>query len=249
MSTYSYQRVHQDKKNQPLAVYRSLDNSARENDVDWQEERVVKFEQSVSTSKLEAALKKMSKQAAQYEFQMKELESQLSQSLSNFRAIDSLFKEASTGIKVSRCFTLLFVDLYLSYSLQRNHKRAERALHSQIPAIETSLDESSNTLSELTQTLPKIRTQAKDIRVVYDSGREKAQSLVMDLTWLNTSFHERWRRTIFMPNPPVSGRWKAFMRFLFAISFLLCCTVVWVGLGGAYRAYRHKLVWGERLMS
>ncbi|KAJ3784846.1 hypothetical protein GGU10DRAFT_16208 [Lentinula aff. detonsa] len=230
MSTYSYQRVHQDKKNQPLAVYRSPDNSARENDVDWQEERVVKFEQSVSTSKLETALKKMSKQAAQYEFQMKELESQLSQSLSNFRAIDSLFKEASTGIK-------------------RNYKRAERALHSQIPAIETSLDESSNTLSELAQTLPKIRTQAKDIRVVYDSGREKAQSLVMDLTWLNTSFHERWRRTIFMPNPPVSGRWKAFMRFLFTISFLLCCTVVWVGLGGAYRAYRHKLVWGERLMS
>ncbi|KAJ3734943.1 hypothetical protein DFJ43DRAFT_1059744 [Lentinula guzmanii] len=230
MSTYSYQINHQDNKNQPLAAYRSLDNSARENEVDWQEERVVKFEQSVSTSKLEAALKKMSKQAAQYEFQMKELESQLSQSLSNFRAIDSLFKEASTGIK-------------------RNYKRAERALHSQIPAIETSLDESYNTLSELAQTLPKIRTQAKDIRVVYDSGREKAQSLVMDLTWLNTSFHERWRRTIFMPNPPVSGRWKAFMRFLFAISFLLCCTVVWVGLGGAYRAYRHKLVWGERLMS
>ncbi|KAJ3826781.1 hypothetical protein F5880DRAFT_33842 [Lentinula raphanica] len=172
----------------------------------------------------------MSKQAAQYEFQMKELESQLSQNLSNFRAIDSLFKEASTGIK-------------------RNYKRADRALHSQIPAIEKSLEESSNTLTDLAHTLPKIRSQVRDIRVVYDTGREKAQSLVMDLTWLNTSFHERWRRTIFTPNAPVSVRWKAFMRFLFAISFFLCCMVVWVGLGGAYRAYRHKLVWGERLMS
>ncbi|KAJ3815274.1 hypothetical protein EV368DRAFT_29971 [Lentinula lateritia] len=180
--------------------------------------------------KLEAALKKMSKQATQYEYQMKELESQLSQNLSNFRAIDSLFKEASTGIK-------------------RNSKRADQSLHIQIPAIEASLDESVDTLSELTQTLPKIRTQVQDIRVVYDSGREKAQNLVLDLTWLDTSFHERWRRTIFTPTAPVSGRWKAFMRFFFAVSFFLCCMVVWVGLGGAYRAYRHKLVWGERLMS
>ena len=77
----------------------------------------------------------------------------------------------------------------------------------------------------------------------------QAQSLIMDLTWLNTSFHERWRRIIFTPSAPVSGRWKALMRLLFAISFFLCCTVVWIGVRGAYRAYRHKLVWGERLMS
>ncbi|KAF9073326.1 hypothetical protein BDP27DRAFT_1319234 [Rhodocollybia butyracea] len=186
--------------------------------------------QPVLTSKLEAALKKMSKQAAQYEYQMKELESQLSQNLSNFRAIDSLFKETSTGIK-------------------RNSGRADRALHSQIPAIETSLEESGDTLSELTQTLPKIQTQVKDIRTVYDSGREKAQSLFMDLTWLNISFHERWRRIIFTPSAPVSGRWKAFMRFLFAISFFLCCAVCWLGVAGAYRAYRARIMWGDRLMS
>ncbi|KAJ4475086.1 hypothetical protein J3R30DRAFT_3777727 [Lentinula aciculospora] len=233
MNANSYQRAHQEQKDQVPTAYRSLDNSAQERDgskIDWKEGRIGKAEQSVSTSKLEAALKKMSKQAAQYEFQMKELESQLSQNLSNFRAIDSLFKEASTGIK-------------------RNSKRADRALHSQIPAIESSLEESVDTLSELAQTLPKIRTQVKDIRIVYDSGREKARKLVMDLTWLNTSFHERWRRTIFTPTAPVSGQWKTFMRFLFAISFFLCCTVVWIGLAGAYRAYRHKLVWGERLMS
>jgi len=212
-----------------------LDKSAQEHDNSKMDLWYENFtggnaEESVSTSKLEEALKKMSKQAAQYEFQMKELESQLSQSLSNFRAIDSLFKEVSTGIK-------------------RNSKRAELALVSQIPAIETSLEESVDTLSDLAQTLPQIQTQVKDIRAVYDSGREKAQSLVTDLTWLNTSFHERWRRTIFTPTAPVSGRWKAFMRFLFAISFFLCCMVVWVGIGGVYRAYRHKLVWGERLMS
>ncbi|KAJ4466126.1 hypothetical protein C8J55DRAFT_481584 [Lentinula edodes] len=231
MNSGSRQQTYFDKDQPPIA-HRSLDNPAQERNVskNWQESKVGKAEQSVSTGKLEAALKKMSKQATQYEFQMKELESQLSQSLSNFRAIDSLFKEASTGIK-------------------RNFKRADQSLHLQIPAIEASLDESVDTLSELTQTLPKIRTQVQDIRVVYDSGREKAQNLVMDLTWLDTSFHERWRRTIFTPNAPVSGRWKAFMRFLFAISFFLCCMVVWVGLGGAYRAYRHKLVWGERLMS
>ncbi|KIK61788.1 hypothetical protein GYMLUDRAFT_42837 [Collybiopsis luxurians FD-317 M1] len=185
---------------------------------------------SVPTSKLEAAVKKMSQQAAQDEFQMKELESQLSHSLSNFRAIDSIFKELST-------------------SITRNSKRADRALNSQIPDIESTLDESVENLSQLAETLPQIQSQVKDIRLVYDSGREKAQSLIMDLTWLNTSFYERWRRTIFTPTAPVSGRWKALMRLLFAISFFLCCTVVWIGLRGAYRAYRHKLVWGERLMS
>jgi len=207
------------------------DGSAQEHDnakIEWYGNG--NAEESVSTSKLEAALKKMSKQAAQYEFQMKELESQLSQSLSNFRAIDSLFKEVSTGIK-------------------RNSKRADRALHSQIPAIETSLEESVDTLSDLAETLPTIQTQVKDIRAVYDSGREKAKNLVLDLVWLNTSFHERWRRTIFTPTAPVSGRWRAFMRFLFAISLFLCCTVVWIGVGGAYRAYKLKLFWGERLMS
>ncbi|KAF5387360.1 hypothetical protein D9757_005746 [Collybiopsis confluens] len=186
--------------------------------------------QSVSTSKLEASVKKMAQQAAQYESQMKELESQFSQSLSNFRAIDSLYKEVFTGIK-------------------RNSKRADRALNSQIPTIESSLDESVDTLSELAETLPHIQTQVKDVRLVYDSGRAKAQSLIMDLTWLNTSFYERWRRTIFTPSAPVSGRWKVLMRLIFAVLFLMCCTVVWVGALGAYRAYRHKLVWGERLMS
>ncbi|ESK96509.1 hypothetical protein Moror_7017 [Moniliophthora roreri MCA 2997] len=184
----------------------------------------------VSTTKLEEALKKMSKQAAQYEYQMKELEHKFSESLSNFRAIDSLLQEAFTGLK-------------------RNSKRADRALNSQVPAITQELDESLLVLNELAQTLPTIQTQVTEIRSVYDTGRRKAQYLVEDLTWLNTEFYERWRRIIFTSTSPVSFRWKVFMRFLFTISFVVCCWLAWIALMGGYRAYRHKLVWGERLMS
>ncbi|KAF8825697.1 hypothetical protein HHX47_DHR6000293 [Lentinula edodes] len=139
MNSGSRQQAYFDK-DQPPITHRSLDNPAQERGVskNWQESKVGKAEQSVSTGKLEAALKKMSKQATQYEFQMKELE--------------------------------------------RNFKRADQSLHLQIPAIEASLDESVDTLSELTQTLPKIRTQVQDIRVVYDSGREKDSVVLIERT-------------------------------------------------------------------
>ncbi|EEB86898.1 hypothetical protein MPER_15987, partial [Moniliophthora perniciosa FA553] len=118
-----------------------------------------------------------------------------------------------------------------------------------VPAITQELDESLLVLNELAQTLPTIQTQVTEIRSVYDSGRRKAQYLVEDLTWLNTEFYERWRRIIFTSTSPVSFRWKVFMRFLFTISFVVCCWLAWIALMGGYRAYRHKLVWGERLMS
>ncbi|KAJ7577031.1 hypothetical protein C8J56DRAFT_972164 [Mycena floridula] len=184
----------------------------------------------VTTHKLETALRRVSRQALQYEYQMKDLESKLSESLSNFRAIDSLLQEAFSG-------------------LRRNSRRAARSLNTQIPQITTELDESLDALSELTETLPTIRTQVADIRTVYDSGRRKAQLLVKDLTWLNTEFYERWRMVIFTSSSPVSLQWKVFMRSLFTISFMLCFWLSWIALLGAYRAYRHKLVWGEKLMS
>ncbi|TFK39805.1 hypothetical protein BDQ12DRAFT_681254 [Crucibulum laeve] len=184
----------------------------------------------VSTSRLEAVLKRASKQAVQYEYQMKDIESRLSENLSNFRAIDSLLQEAFTG-------------------LQRNSRRAERALQNQVPHITTELDESMEALTTLAETLPTIKTQVADIQVMYDSGRAKAQALVSDLTWLNTEFYERWRSIIFTSKSPISWRWKVFMRFLFAISFVLCASLCWVALSGAYRAHRHRLVWGEKLMS
>ncbi|KAK0501323.1 hypothetical protein EDD18DRAFT_1142248 [Armillaria luteobubalina] len=176
----------------------------------------------ITTHKLEAALRRVSVQAAQYESEMKDLESKLSEGLSNFRAIDTFLQEA---------FTVL----------RRNTRRAEH--------ISAELDECNTMLQDLSQTLPTIQNQVADLRAVYDSGRKKARSLVADLTWLNTEFYERWRTIIFTSSSPVSWRWKAFMRFLFAVSFLICSWITWIALLGAYRAYRYKLVWGERLMS
>ncbi|KAK0188966.1 hypothetical protein F5146DRAFT_1057397 [Armillaria mellea] len=184
----------------------------------------------ITTHKLEAALRRVSVQAAQYESQMKDLESKLSEGLSNFRAIDSFLQEA---------FTVL----------RRNTRRAERSKNQQLPDISAELDECNTMLKDLSQTLPTIQNQVADLRAVYDSGRKKARSLVADLTWLNTEFYERWRTIIFTSSSPVSWRWKAFMRFLFAVSFLICSWITWIALLGAYRAYRYKLVWGERLMS
>ncbi|KAF9266949.1 hypothetical protein L218DRAFT_758756 [Marasmius fiardii PR-910] len=185
---------------------------------------------SVSTSKLESSLKKMTKQAAQYEYQMKELEHKFSESLSNFRAVDSLLQEAFVHLK-------------------RTSRRADRALNIQVPSISHDLEESFQVLTELNQSLPSIRTQVLEIRGLYDSGRDKAQSLVADLRWLNTAWYERWRRIIFTSSSPVSSQWKICMRLLFTISLVICCWLSWIALLGGYRAYRHKLVWGEKLMS
>ncbi|KIY49984.1 hypothetical protein FISHEDRAFT_57872 [Fistulina hepatica ATCC 64428] len=184
----------------------------------------------VSTSKLEQALRKASKQATQYEQQMKDLEGKLSESLSNFRAIDSQLQEAFVGIR-------------------RNTRRATRAMNSQVPHIAQELDESMKDLVELAETLPVIRTRVHDIKAVYDSGRKKAQALVQDLTWLNTEFYERWRAIVFTARSPVSWRWKVIMRTLFVVSFVMCIWLVWIALAGTYRAYRQRLLWGERLMS
>ncbi|KAG6833010.1 hypothetical protein H0H87_012596 [Tephrocybe sp. NHM501043] len=94
----------------------------------------------VPSSKLEAALNRASQKAMQYEYQMKELEVKLSESLSNFRAIDSLIQESYNGI-------------------QRNTRRAERACQTQVPHINGELDESLQVLTELDDTLPTIQSQ------------------------------------------------------------------------------------------
>ncbi|KAF9497168.1 hypothetical protein BDN71DRAFT_1488250 [Pleurotus eryngii] len=184
----------------------------------------------MSTSRLELALRRMSQESSQHEYDVKHLESQLVENLSNFRAINGLLQDALG-------------------SIQRTTKRADTALNTQIPHISDELDESLDALAELAEALPTIRTQVADIRHVYTSGRQKAQSLVDDLTWLNTEFYERWRTIIFTPNSPVSLRWKALMRLVFAISFLMCTWLAWIALSGAYRAHRQRLVWGDRLMS
>ncbi|KAF8159457.1 hypothetical protein B0H34DRAFT_703583 [Crassisporium funariophilum] len=185
---------------------------------------------TISTTRIESALKNASKKNTEYEHKMKDLEARLTEGLSNFRAIDDQLQEVFTG-------------------LQRDAKRAERAVNYQVPQIRNELDDSMDALTELSETLPTIQSQVLDIRMVYDSGRDKAQALVSDLTWLNTEFYERWRTIIFTSGSPVSWRWKVYMRSVFVVSFVICSWLFWIAITGAYRAHRHRLVWGEKLMS
>ncbi|KAJ7224238.1 hypothetical protein GGX14DRAFT_424770 [Mycena pura] len=185
---------------------------------------------TADAGKLEAALNKASAQAAQYEHHMKDLESKLAESLSNFRAIDSLLQEALTG-------------------LRRDARHADYALNKQVPHITQELDASMHSLTQLAKDLPTIQSQVAEICAVYDSGQNKAQRLVSDLRWLNTEFYERWRLIIFTSSSPVSWRWKALMRVFFAISFLGFIWLTWIAVWGGYRAHRGGLLWGERLMS
>jgi chromosome segregation ATPase len=182
-----------------------------------------------TSAQLGAALRRLSKQAGKYEYQMKDLESKLAENLSNFRAIDSLLQESLAG-------------------LQRNAKRADRALNLEVPHINSELDSSEEALTELVETLPAIQSQVSAIRLVYDSGRQKAKELVADLEWLNTEFYERWRKIIFTSSSPVSWRWKALMRFFFVVSFIIFTWLAWIVLRGAYRAHRVRVIWGEKLM-
>ncbi|KAG6919516.1 hypothetical protein DXG01_005106 [Tephrocybe rancida] len=117
---------------------------------------------------------------------------------------------------------------YQMKELERNTRRAERACQTQVPHINGELDESLKVLSDLADTLPTIQSQLAEVRVVYDSGQQKAKTLVSDLRWLNTEFYERWRRMIFSKSSPVSWRWKAFMRVLFAFSFIIGAYLFWL---------------------
>jgi hypothetical protein len=174
-------------------------------------------------------LEKLSEQANKRECQMRNLEAALSENLSNFRAIDSLMQEAFTGV-------------------QKTIKRADRALTVQVPQINQELRDSMEVLDDLAEILPTIRDQVESIQCFYDKGKQKAERLETDLIWLNKDFYERWRCIIF-DESPVSWRWKAIMRSLFAASFLICSWLFWLVLAGAYKAHRHRLVWGDRLMS
>ncbi|KAF9563122.1 hypothetical protein CPC08DRAFT_686987 [Agrocybe pediades] len=161
---------------------------------------------------------------------MKDLESKLTEDLSNFRAIDSIINEVYIG-------------------LQRNCQRAESSLKQQVPQIQMELGIAMETLQDLQESLPRTDKEVTHIRKVYKSGRDKATALVSDLTWLNTEFYERWRSIIFTSSSPVSWRWKIYLRTMFVVSFILCSWLFWIALTGAYRAHRHRLVWGEKLMS
>ncbi|KAI0923955.1 hypothetical protein AcW1_006757 [Taiwanofungus camphoratus] len=179
---------------------------------------------------LDAALASASRRTLRYEHQMKDLEAKLAVDLSNSRAINNLLQEVLSG-------------------LHQNQRRADAALTSTVPHISQSLDEDLAILYELEEHLPQVGRQIRDIRQVYDHGRDKARDLISALEWMNTPVSLRLRTIIFTPNAPVSARWKALVRTLFALVFLVGVWIAWITLRGAIRAHRQRLVWGERLMS
>ncbi|KAK7687886.1 hypothetical protein QCA50_009105 [Cerrena zonata] len=171
-----------------------------------------------------------SRRALAYEHQMKDLDARLSSDLSNARAIDTILRELIQGLK-------------------NTQRRSSLALTTAVPNTSTSLSEDLRVLNELEDDLPRVRTQVKDIRNIYDRGKGKAKDLVASLEWLNTPIPLRLRAIIFTSDAPVNKRWKVLFRTLFALIFLACIWISWITLRGAIRAHKQRLVWGERLMS
>ncbi|KAI0343064.1 hypothetical protein BDW22DRAFT_1228202 [Trametopsis cervina] len=181
-------------------------------------------------ARFDAAVASAGRRAMHYEQQMKDLESKMAEDLSNSRAIDTILREVVQG-------------------LQHTQKRSTTALSSTVPYIAHALQDDLSALQELGAQLPEIGSQVRHIRAVYDRGRDKAKDLEESLEWLNTPIPLRLRTIIFTSNAPVSARWKALVRVLFALVFLACMWIAWITLRGAVRAHRQRLVWGERLMS
>jgi hypothetical protein len=79
---------------------------------------------------------------------------------------------------MSACIFHILVNPYSDFvfELKRNAKRADRALNYHVPRINEELDESREKLLDLSETLPTIRADVSDIRLVYDSGRQKVRS-------------------------------------------------------------------------
>ncbi|OCH87386.1 hypothetical protein OBBRIDRAFT_806092 [Obba rivulosa] len=179
---------------------------------------------------LGAVFENVSRRALQYERHIKDLEAKLTVDLSNSRAIENLLFEVFTG-------------------LQQTQHRADTALAATVPSVQHALEDDLDELRVLQEALPTVGRQVRDIRNVYDRGRDKARDLVSALEWLNTPLSLRLRTILFTPHAPVSARLKALIRSLFALAFLACMWIAWITLRGAVRAHRQRLVWGERLMS
>jgi len=183
-----------------------------------------------SYSHLDNLLNNTSARTMQCERELKDLESTLSGHLSNARTIDSSLREVYAGI-------------------QRNAHRTDRAIEVHVPHVNRAMGDDLLSLSQLEKSLPITRTQVAEIRSLYDSGRVKARVIVEDMTWLTTSFYDRWRIIIFTTSSPVSSRVKFIMRLLFFVCFMACMYIILITTRGAFRAHRHRLVWGDRLIS
>lgn len=185
---------------------------------------------TVPGSGVKEAARSVAVRAVQYDGRLKDLDTKLRESLSNFRAIEGTVKDALV-------------------ELNKTQQRADIVLETDTPRLREELEKSLVMLQDLSYRLPRIRSRVANIQHAYDSGRMKAQQLVHDLMWLNTDFHERWRLIIFTSSAPVSWRWKLIMRLLFGVTVVTVLWIIWAAIGGAYRAHRQRLLWGERLMS
>lgn len=125
-----------------------------------------------------------------------------------------------------------------------------------------------DSLTDLQDRLPQVRKQVKTICSVYDSGRNavgrigfaltldiadwherQAQDLLTDLEWKHTSFQDKCYRIIFTRTSPVSSLEITLFRLAFLLVFVVFAWQLGGVLDGAYRAYQHRLVWGDKIIS
>ncbi len=77
----------------------------------------------------------------------------------------------------------------------------------------------------------------------------QAKELTADLEWRQSSITDKGRRILLTRTAPISAFEIAIIRTIVYISFLVFAWRFGVALEGAYRAYRHRLVWGDKLLS
>ena len=193
------------------------------------------------------------------------LQAKLANDLSNSRAIHNLIVEALVNLEVRTiCYLPLtpvssglppsFYKFFLEKlttikHAQSNTQRVDRALTRHIPHIHSELQSSLSHLLALESRFPVLRTQVNAVRSAYDKGRETARALQSDLEWTHAPLAARLHRTLFTRRAPVSALETALTRLVFLLVVLLCAWQVGSVLEGAYRAYRHRLVWGDKLIS
>lgn len=158
----------------------------------------------------------------------------------------------------------LVILLFLHF--QGNTQRVNRALTRHIPHIHSELRGAIDRLAELEARFPLVREQVLAVRRAYEQGRTKvppffrllkqkltletqAQSLTADLEWTHAPLTERLHRKLFTRSAPVSTLEAVLTRMAFLVVLVLCAWQLAGALDGAYRAYRHRLVWGDKLIS
>ncbi|PAV19664.1 hypothetical protein PNOK_0459800 [Pyrrhoderma noxium] len=138
----------------------------------------------------------------QHEYQIRDLETELENALSNSRAVHNLLSEALDNI-------------------ESNRQRVDRSLTTHIPSIYRSLSLCISSLAALQSRLPELQQQVRAVARAYDAGRNKAQALARELEWHRTPTHDKFLRVV-LPHsgkgsvdaPPVKAGEAALVRIL-----------------------------------